>query len=107
MDFYDVLDQILDLLRQRGRVTYNALKRQFNLDDSYLADLKEELIYGQHLVVDEDGKVLVWSGGVGSASAPAPPVALSLAPAPQWAPLSYTPSYLTEKILDARPRLEG
>lgn len=27
MDFYDVLDQVLDLLRQRGRVTYNALKR--------------------------------------------------------------------------------
>ena len=25
MDFYDVLDQVLDLLRQRGRVTYNAL----------------------------------------------------------------------------------
>jgi len=22
MDFYDVLDQVLDLLRQRGRVTY-------------------------------------------------------------------------------------
>lgn len=27
MDFYAVLDQVLDLLRQRGRVTYNALKR--------------------------------------------------------------------------------
>jgi hypothetical protein len=27
MDFYDVLDQVLDLLRQQGRVAYNALKR--------------------------------------------------------------------------------
>ena len=25
MDFYAVLDQVLELLRQRGRVTYNAL----------------------------------------------------------------------------------
>ena len=29
MGFYDVLDQILDLLRRRGRVTYRALKREF------------------------------------------------------------------------------
>ena len=33
------------------------------------------------------------------ASAPSPPVALSPAPASQRAPLSYTPTYLTEKIL--------
>jgi hypothetical protein len=36
MDFYAVLDQLLELLRQRGRVTYNALKRQFDLDDACL-----------------------------------------------------------------------
>src|SRR5262249_44740398 len=29
MDFYAVLDQVLALLRQRGRVSYRALKRQF------------------------------------------------------------------------------
>jgi hypothetical protein len=28
MDFYTVLDQAVDLLRQRGRVTYRALKLQ-------------------------------------------------------------------------------
>jgi hypothetical protein len=44
MDFYAVLDQVLSLLRQRGRVTYRALKRQFHLDDDVLDDLKEELI---------------------------------------------------------------
>ena len=38
MDFYESLDQVLDLLRQRGRVTHRALKRQFNLDDAYLDD---------------------------------------------------------------------
>jgi hypothetical protein len=33
MDFYDVLDQVVDLLRRRSRVTYRALKLQFKLDD--------------------------------------------------------------------------
>ena len=38
MGFYDVLDQVLDLLRRRGRVTYRALKREFSLDDDFLED---------------------------------------------------------------------
>jgi predicted ATPase/class 3 adenylate cyclase len=62
MDFYRVVDQAIDLLRQRGRVTYRALKRQFDLDDGALEDLTEELIYGQRLAADEDGRVLVWTG---------------------------------------------
>lgn len=40
MGFYDVLDQVVDLLRRRGRVTYRALKREFQLDDAFLEDLK-------------------------------------------------------------------
>ena len=32
MDFYEVLDQVLDLLRQRGRVAYRVLKLQFKLE---------------------------------------------------------------------------
>jgi hypothetical protein len=32
MDGYTVLDQAVDLLRQRGRVTYRALKLQSQLD---------------------------------------------------------------------------
>jgi hypothetical protein len=39
MDFYTVLDQAVDLLRQRGRVTYRALKIQFQLDDDQLAGI--------------------------------------------------------------------
>ena len=46
MDLYDVLDQIVDLLRQRKRLTYRLLKRQFALDDETLEDLKDELIKG-------------------------------------------------------------
>src|SRR5256885_5282390 len=63
MTFEELLDQAIDLLQRRGRVTYRTLKRQFQLDDDVLADLQEELIYGQRLAVDEDGRVLVWIGG--------------------------------------------
>src|SRR5262245_50325090 len=63
MDFYAILDQVIAVLRQRQRVTYRALKRQFNFDDDYLEDVKAELIQGQRLAVDEDGAVLVWTGG--------------------------------------------
>ena len=104
MTFEEVLDQAIAMLQRRGRVTYRALKRQFNLDDAFLEDLKEELLYGQQLAVEEDAKVLVWTGGADRASLPAPPVAFMPAAAPLRAPLSYTPPYLTEKILDARPR---
>ena len=69
MDFVAVLDQAVDLLRQRGRVTYRTLKRQFQLDDETLEDLTIELIKGQRLAVDEDGAVLVWTG----AATPLPP----------------------------------
>ena len=44
MDFYEVLEQVIELLQRHGRVTYRALKRQFDLDDDYLEDLKDELI---------------------------------------------------------------
>ena len=56
MDFVAVVDQVIALLRQRGRVTYRTLKRQFQLDDDALEDLKDELIYGQRLAVDEAGR---------------------------------------------------
>src|SRR5215813_2326944 len=62
MSLYDVLDQIIALLRQRQRVTYRLVKREFALDDETLADLKDELIYAQKLAVEEDERVLVWIG---------------------------------------------
>src|SRR5499433_829476 len=74
MDFYDILDQVIDILRSRGRMSYRALKRQFDLDDDYMEDLKEEIVYSQRLAVDEDGRVLVWIG----ASAPKPEPASTL-----------------------------
>ena len=62
MDFVTVVDQVIILLRQRGRVTYRLLKRQFQLDEAALEDGKNERIEGQRLAVDERGNVLVWTG---------------------------------------------
>ena len=62
MTFDEVLDQVRELLQRRGRVTYRALKRRFDLDDEYLGDLKAELIDAEQMARDEDGKVLVWTG---------------------------------------------
>ena len=107
MDFYAVLDQVLDLLRQRGRVTYNALKRQFGLDDACLQDLKDEIIAAQRLAVDEDGKVLVWTGDMAAPPPSAVEAAAGRVRQPDTAPLAYTPPHLTDKILTARPTLEG
>jgi predicted ATPase/class 3 adenylate cyclase len=103
MTFEEILDQAIAMLQRRGRLTYGTLKRQFALDDAALEDLKNELIEGQCLAVDERGNVLVWIGAVGLAS-PAP---ASSASTQEHAPLTYTPPHLTDKILAARPALEG
>src|SRR5687768_7853153 len=78
MDFLEVLDLVVDLLRSRGRVTYGVLKLQFQLDDTQMEVLKDELIYGQRLAIDEDGRVLVWTGETSSTSpSPSTPVGQS------------------------------
>src|SRR5262245_26352754 len=99
MDFYAILDQVVALLRQRQRVTYRALKRQFALDDDALADLTAELLYAHPHVRDDAGQGLLWTGEPAPAAAPVEP--------PQQAPLAYTPPYLVEKILTSRAALEG
>src|SRR2546426_6019098 len=73
MTFEELLDQAITLLQRRGRLTYRALKRQCNLDEDYLEDLKAELIQGQRLAVDEDGAVLVWTGGTDVPTLTSPP----------------------------------
>ena len=72
MTFEEILDQAIAMLQRRGRVTYSTLKRQFQLDDAALEDLKDELIEGQRLAVDERGNVLVWTGDAVAAPPPLP-----------------------------------
>src|SRR5215471_13634212 len=75
MTFDDILDQAIAMLQRRGRLTYRTLKRQFQLDDETLEDLKFELIEGQRLAIDENGTVLVWTGETAATSASASPAA--------------------------------
>ena len=103
MTFEEILDHAIAMLQRRGRLTYSTLKRQFQLDDAALEDLKNELIEGQRLAVDERGNVLVWTGA--EVSAPHPTSALCQQSGPS--PLAYTPPYLAEKILHSRSALEG
>ena len=103
MTFKEILAQVIDWLQQDKRLSYRALKRQFALDDDYLDDLKAELIEARRVALDEDGRVLVWTGDTAPAAATPSVAAEPSAPAPH----TYTPSYLAEKILTSRSALEG
>jgi class 3 adenylate cyclase/tetratricopeptide (TPR) repeat protein len=101
MTFEEILDQAIAMLQRRGRLTYRTLQLQFQLDEAHLEALKDELIYGQRLAVDEEGRVLVWTGA--AASSPT----LVVPPPPERPPQAYTPAYLAEKILRSRAALAG
>src|SRR3989442_4027507 len=79
MDYDAVLEQVVSLLEQQKRLSYRVLKLRLQLDDDTLEALKDDLIYAKRLAVDEDGRVLVWTGGAEVLS----PTTL---PAPQPAP---------------------
>jgi class 3 adenylate cyclase len=82
MRFSEVVEQAIEFLRRRERVSYRALKREFDLDDEALEDLKTELIDAQRIAADEDGKILVWTSAspVSSSTFQVPG---SLPPSPQ------------------------
>jgi hypothetical protein len=80
MDFTALRTQVIALLQRERRLSYRALKRQFALDDEDLEALKDELIYAKRLAVDEDGRVLVWTGETSSAPPTASPVPLPAKP---------------------------
>lgn len=62
MDFYAVLDQVVELVRNRGRVSYQALKLKFDLDDKYFQALKEELLFAHRGTIRDEGSGFVWAG---------------------------------------------
>ena len=103
VSFDEVLEQALELLRRRGRVSYRALKVQFHLDDDLLEILKEEIVAVHQLGRDQEGTMLVWTGDTAPAAVPVSPPT----PDPVRAPLTYTPPYLAEKIFTSRAALEG
>jgi class 3 adenylate cyclase/predicted ATPase len=62
MKFLELVGRVRAWLEQESRVSYRALKREFDLSDEDVEDLRAELIDAKRLAVDEDGKVLVWVG---------------------------------------------
>ena len=44
MTFEEMIEQTLAMLRRHKRLTYRALRRQFNLDETYLADLTDAIL---------------------------------------------------------------
>ena len=105
MTFDDILAQIIDLLKRQGRVSYSALKRRFDLDDDYLNDLKDELLFA-HPVVDEDNRGLVWTGETASGQEVAsPPAQTTQQPAAQEQPIPQVTPLLAPHLLpDAERR---
>ena len=50
------------MLQRLGRVSYRALKVQFQLDDTLLELLKDEIVEVHQLARDQEGTMLVWTG---------------------------------------------
>jgi class 3 adenylate cyclase/tetratricopeptide (TPR) repeat protein len=103
VDFVTLVDQVIALLRQRGRVTYRTLQRQFQLDADALTDLLGELRYAHGDAIREDEQGIVWTDD----ARPTPAATATPAEQATRPPLTYTPSYLAEKILTSRSALEG
>jgi hypothetical protein len=57
MTFEEMLDQAIAMLQRRGRLTYGTLKRQFQLDDAALEELRNELIEGRRRAANERGSI--------------------------------------------------
>src|SRR5215471_12853806 len=106
MDFYAVLDKVIELLRSRGRVTYGALKLQFGLDNEQLEVLKDEIISAQRLAMDEDGRILIWIGDTtGTADTISPPIQpLQQPPIQQAQPAKIAPLPTTPRPPEAERR---
>jgi len=72
VNFDEILEQALEMLQRRGRVSYRALKRQFDLDDDYLEDLKDAILYAYPTVTDDVGRGLIWPTEVDIPPGPPP-----------------------------------
>src|SRR5512132_1445933 len=86
MDLFAVVDQVIELLRSRGRVSYRALQVQFNLDDKALDALKAELIEVHQIAVDQAGTMLVWTGDGRGLPEPPPRIIDAQQPQPRAQP---------------------
>lgn len=61
-DFQDLLDEAIRILERRGRTSLRALRRQLDIDDSLVADLRAELVDVLQVARGADNDVLEWVG---------------------------------------------
>ncbi|MCZ6665073.1 MAG: hypothetical protein O7B81_07200, partial [Gammaproteobacteria bacterium] len=101
MKFSEIVEQTSELLERKGRITYRMLKREFELDDEILEDLKEQLIDADRVAVDEEGRILVWAGDGATPPQPAP------SPSQPQSPSTYTPPHLAERIRAEQAAMES
>lgn len=73
MTFTEILDEAVELLRREKRVSYRALKRQYDLDDAACDDLRYELTEIRKIAVDQNNQLLVWAGDVRNREPETPP----------------------------------
>src|SRR5712692_2646930 len=101
MTFEEILAQVQGLLEREGRVAYRILKRRFDLNDEDLEDLKADLIDAKRVAVDEEGKVLVWTG---ASLVPGSKFQVSSSPLPD--PSTQHPGTRRQTLDSARPEAE-
>ncbi len=94
MCFTDLVNAVEKLLADNERLSFRALRRDFEIDAETLADLIAELTEVREVAQEVDGKMLVWIG------------AKPAGPAPRTKPSDYTPSHLAERIRNQRDALE-
>ena len=92
------------MLQRRGRLTYGTLKRQFQLDDAALDDLKEQLLYAHPQVVDDAGRGLVWTGETAGSPTATPPPSQPLPSGPLRAPQAVHPPQTATLPATSPPR---
>ena len=90
MDYDALVAKVIELLQREKRVPYRSLKRRFDVDDDYIADLKIDLVEAKRLAIDENDRILVWIGDAQEGAAPsaqtAPPPAVQGQQSPQVTP---------------------
>ena len=99
MTFEEILDQAIAMLQRRGRVTYQTLRLQFQLDEEHLEALKDAILFAYPQVVDAAGRGLVWSGEASAIPPPTPASPQSVEP-----PVTLAPRVGTTAVAPPEPQ---
>ena len=88
MSFIEIIRRAKGLLREEGRISLRALRREFDLDDDAVEELVDELVEIQQ-VAARDGKAVAWVGPTRSERSDTED-ATAAAPEPTAAPTPQT-----------------